>query len=271
MKRSGISFVLLTTAVGAAAVLGAASLEACGHSAPVTSSGTGTGSPTKEQGLVAFETMRSVLQHPRCQNCHPRGDAPLQGDDGHPHAQNVQRGPDGKGQVGERCTTCHGPMNPPESYGGHTPPGVATGWRMPKPEERLVFVGMAPGALCEQLKDPSRNGGKEEALRRNERLGQPNVKRPAGRLAWFHAASVGETNAVLPLMEALAKERPSLSFWAWVWGTTGALLAAATHHRSIEVVATHPTSFYEKYIRPTISNSDYRALHDEIVALPKSV
>ena len=166
MKRSGISFVLLTTAVGAAAVLGAASLEACGHSAPVTSSGTGTGSPTKEQGLVAFETMRSVLQHPRCQNCHPRGDAPLQGDDGHPHAQNVQRGPDGKGQVGERCTTCHGPMNPPESYGGHTPPGVATGWRMPKPEERLVFVGMAPGALCEQLKDPSRNGGKDMAALR---------------------------------------------------------------------------------------------------------
>lgn len=116
--------------------------------------------------MVAFETMRTVLQHPRCQNCHPRGDAPLQGDDGHPHAQNVQRGPDGKGMVGERCTTCHGPMNPPETYGLHTPPGVATGWRMPKPEERLVFVGMAPGALCEQIKDPARNGGKDMAALR---------------------------------------------------------------------------------------------------------
>ena len=50
--------------------------------------------------------------------------------------------------------------------------------------------------------------GKEEPLRRNERLGQPRVKRPAGRLAWFHAASVGETNAILPLMAALAREAP---------------------------------------------------------------
>ena len=68
--------------------------------------------------------------------------------------------------------------------------------------------------------------GKEEALRRNERLGQPNVKRPAGRLAWFHAASVGETNAVLPLMEALAKERPSLSFLLTTGTVTSAKLAA---------------------------------------------
>jgi 3-deoxy-D-manno-octulosonic-acid transferase len=68
--------------------------------------------------------------------------------------------------------------------------------------------------------------GKEEALRRNERLGQPNVKRPAGRLAWFHAASVGETNAVLPLMAALAKERPSLSFLLTTGTVTSAKLAA---------------------------------------------
>src|SRR6185503_5228253 len=54
--------------------------------------------------------------------------------------------------------------------------------------------------------------GKEEPLRRHERLGQPSVARPAGRLAWFHAASVGETNAILPLMSALAEARPSLSF-----------------------------------------------------------
>jgi len=117
--------------------------------------------PNTPPGLVAFETVRSVLQHPRCQNCHPAGDTPLQGDDGHPHVQNVQRGPEGKGRVGEECTTCHGPGNPPDAYGVHTPPGIATGWRMPKPEERLVFVGVAPHDLCEQIKDPARNGGKD--------------------------------------------------------------------------------------------------------------
>ena len=68
--------------------------------------------------------------------------------------------------------------------------------------------------------------GKEDALRRNERLGQPNVERPTGRLAWFHAASVGETNAVLPLMAALAKERPSLSFLLTTGTVTSAKLAA---------------------------------------------
>ncbi|HET6928420.1 MAG TPA: glycosyltransferase N-terminal domain-containing protein [Hyphomicrobiaceae bacterium] len=67
--------------------------------------------------------------------------------------------------------------------------------------------------------------GKEEPSRRNERLGQPSIKRPAGRLAWFHAASVGETNAVLPLMAALATERPSLSFLLTTGTVTSAKLA----------------------------------------------
>src|SRR5215475_3604039 len=68
--------------------------------------------------------------------------------------------------------------------------------------------------------------GKEEPLRRNERLGQPCIKRPAGRLAWFHAASVGETNAVLPLIAALAQERPALSFLLTTGTVTSAELAA---------------------------------------------
>ena len=68
--------------------------------------------------------------------------------------------------------------------------------------------------------------GKEEPLRRNERLGQPRVKRPAGRLAWFHAASVGETNAILPLMAALAQKRPALSFLLTTGTVTSAKLAA---------------------------------------------
>ena len=45
----------------------------------------------------AFIKAYSVLMHPRCMNCHPAGDAPLQGDDSHVHAMNVKRGPDGKG------------------------------------------------------------------------------------------------------------------------------------------------------------------------------
>jgi 3-deoxy-D-manno-octulosonic-acid transferase len=68
--------------------------------------------------------------------------------------------------------------------------------------------------------------GKEEPLRRHERLGRPSIARPAGRLAWFHAASVGETNAILPLMSALAQARPSLSFLLTTGTVTSATLAA---------------------------------------------
>jgi 3-deoxy-D-manno-octulosonic-acid transferase len=68
--------------------------------------------------------------------------------------------------------------------------------------------------------------GKEEPGRRQERLGRASIARPAGRLAWFHAASVGETNAVLPLMAALAEVRPSLSFLLTTGTVTSAKLAA---------------------------------------------
>jgi 3-deoxy-D-manno-octulosonic-acid transferase len=68
--------------------------------------------------------------------------------------------------------------------------------------------------------------GKEEPTRRAERLGQPSARRPAGRLAWFHAASVGETNAILPLLAELAERRKSLSFLLTTGTVTSARLAA---------------------------------------------
>ena len=122
--------------------------------------------PSQADGLTAFETVRGVLQSPRCQNCHPAGDAPLQGEDGREHAMNVQRGPDGGGRAGEACSACHGPANPSSNYGLHVPPGAADGWRMPKPEQKLVFVGLSSGDLCRRLVDPTQNGGKDLAALR---------------------------------------------------------------------------------------------------------
>lgn len=46
--------------------------------------------------------------------------------------------------------------------------------------------------------------GKEDPSRRGERYGRPGHPRPAGPLIWVHAASVGETIAMVPLMDALA-------------------------------------------------------------------
>ncbi len=45
--------------------------------------------------------------------------------------------------------------------------------------------------------------GKEIAARLGERCGRDATPRPAGRLLWLHAASVGETVSVLPVLAAL--------------------------------------------------------------------
>ncbi|MEY4800433.1 MAG: hypothetical protein RLZZ213_880, partial [Cyanobacteriota bacterium] len=44
---------------------------------------------------------------------------------------------------------------------------------------------------------------KEDPRRLGERLGWPSRRRPAGPLLWFHAASVGELNSLLPVLRAL--------------------------------------------------------------------
>ncbi|WP_421853701.1 lipid IV(A) 3-deoxy-D-manno-octulosonic acid transferase [Oricola sp.] len=45
--------------------------------------------------------------------------------------------------------------------------------------------------------------GKEEHSRRRERYGRSLIPRPAGSLVWIHAASVGETGAVMPLISRM--------------------------------------------------------------------
>jgi 3-deoxy-D-manno-octulosonic-acid transferase len=69
--------------------------------------------------------------------------------------------------------------------------------------------------------------GKEEADRRPERYGLASAPRPSGFLAWFHAASVGEANAVLPVIEAIASDHPEVSVLLTTGTVTSAKLARA--------------------------------------------
>ena len=115
-----------------------------------------------QAALSAFATIQTVLQHPRCQNCHIPGDAPLQLDAGVAHTQNVLRGSNGTGAPGLPCSTCHGAANPPASYGAHTPPG-APSWHLPPPNQKMVFINLSASDLCATVKDPKRNGGRDLA------------------------------------------------------------------------------------------------------------
>ncbi len=68
--------------------------------------------------------------------------------------------------------------------------------------------------------------GKEDPARQSERYGIAGLARPAGDVLWLHAASVGETNAVLPLIERLLAVRPELHVLLTTGTVTSAGIAA---------------------------------------------
>lgn len=107
----------------------------------------------------AFGEVYKVLMSPRCMNCHPSGDVPLQGDESTLHTQNVKRGTDGKGMYALKCANCHQPEN---TAGLHMPPGNPN-WHLPPANMKMVFQGKTPRQLAAQLLDPATNGQKTKA------------------------------------------------------------------------------------------------------------
>jgi 3-deoxy-D-manno-octulosonic-acid transferase len=65
--------------------------------------------------------------------------------------------------------------------------------------------------------------GKEDAGRLGERFGRAGKARPPGLLVWSHGASVGEAQALLPLLHALHRRRPDITLLL----TTGTVTSAA--------------------------------------------
>jgi len=118
------------------------------------------GDKTKDsvESVEAFMQVYKVLMSPRCMNCHPSGDHPLQGEDSHMHIMNVQRGKDGKGIYALKCSNCHQPENTP---GIHTPPGNPK-WQLPPADMKMVFQGKSAHELALQIMDYNKNGHKNK-------------------------------------------------------------------------------------------------------------
>jgi hypothetical protein len=109
-----------------------------------------------QRAVAIFNEAGKVLQHPRCVNCHPAGNRPLQGDDQHPHQPLVVRGDADIGAPGMRCFTCHGPANfDPAHVPGHPQ------WHLAPIE--MAWEKKSLGEICQQIKDKDRNGGKDMA------------------------------------------------------------------------------------------------------------
>ncbi|WP_275186308.1 Isoquinoline 1-oxidoreductase subunit [Bradyrhizobium sp. CSA112] len=108
------------------------------------------------RSIALFEEAGKVLQHPRCVNCHPATERPLQSDAMRPHQPLVVRGADGHGVPGMTCNTCHHVAN----FDAARVPGHPQ-WHLAPAS--MAWEGRTLGEICAQIKDPNRNGGKDMA------------------------------------------------------------------------------------------------------------
>jgi hypothetical protein len=109
------------------------------------------------RAVALFTEAGKVIQSPRCMNCHPATERPTQTDKMIPHQPLVVRGEGGMGAPGGLvCTTCHHEAN----FDAAGVPGNPK-WALAPIE--MAWQGKSLGEICVQIKDKSRNGGKDMA------------------------------------------------------------------------------------------------------------
>jgi len=111
-----------------------------------------------ERSAAYFTEAGKVIQHPRCLNCHPADRMPTQGDDLHAHVPMMQATDTGHGLPALQCNTCHQPANVStyaQSLG--TMPGHPHWMLAPA---SMAWQGKSLQEICQQIKDPKRNGGR---------------------------------------------------------------------------------------------------------------
>jgi len=115
----------------------------------------------KAEGLAAWHQVHVVFSHPRCANCHvgsdniPMWSGKHYGDKPRPHGMNINAGNSRIGvENGLTCQTCHAQKNSAQRHG---PPGNPV-WLLAPVE--MQWFGKSSREICEQAKDPKRNGNR---------------------------------------------------------------------------------------------------------------
>lgn len=130
------------------------------------------GSVSVEQGLEAWQRVYDVTSHPRCANCHvgkeniPMWSGPSYGKT-RPHGMNIHADETRIGAKTLLCSSCHLTSKNLETA-NHAPPQYGIAWSLAPVE--FQWFGKSSKEICEQLKDPKRNGGRESYLQIAEHL-----------------------------------------------------------------------------------------------------
>ena len=117
-------------------------------------------SNASDRSRALFAEIGKLLTHPRCLNCHPAGDHPLQGADQREHMPPVWRGD--TGHLATDCSGCHTDHNVTlheaasyQSIPGHPRWAVAP--------LSMAWENKSIGDICRQIKDVNLNGGRDLA------------------------------------------------------------------------------------------------------------
>lgn len=121
------------------------------------------GTVSREDALAAWDRIYEVASHPRCSNCHvgadnrPMWSGPSYGRT-RPHGMNINAGESRIGAESVTCQTCHAYRETLNDV-PHAAPQVAMTWHLPPVEAE--WFGKSSVEICNQLRDPDRNGGRD--------------------------------------------------------------------------------------------------------------
>ena len=150
MKTQDLTFYICVLAVLTIGLAAVTFVTTSGYSQSATQPA------DRARSLAYFSRIATVIEHPRCMNCHTSTEFPRQGDDGHPHIMQVKRGPSDTGTAALQCATCHQKTNSPSGVPGNDV------WHLAP--LRMAWEGLSIGEICRSLSDPQKGGMTHEQL-----------------------------------------------------------------------------------------------------------